>query len=144
MFATIPRRLDGTGATVVALCTEATKLIDAAAAPLAARQTDDVARLEARVKELGERGSGRKQLEDRHKRELRRHRTDELLAGLTVIAGSYRDAMVAGTAGDATQVAAGVTQIHAAMEAFERNPNESLMLQDLLWSLPVLSSGPRR
>ena len=51
-----------------------------------------------------------KTLEDRHKRELRRHRTDELLAGLTVIAGSYRDAMVAGTAGDPTQVAAGVTR----------------------------------
>ena len=26
--------------------------------------------------------------------------------------------------------------------AFERNPNEALMLQDLLWSLPVLSGGP--
>jgi DNA polymerase-3 subunit delta' len=52
--------------------------------------------------------------------------------------------MVEGTAGDPTQVAAGVTRIHAAMEAFERNPNEALMLQELLWSLPVLTSGPHR
>ena len=59
------------------------------------------------------------------------------------MAGAYRDAMIEGVAGDSAQVAAGVTRIHTAIEAFERNPNEALMLQDLLWSLPVLTSGPR-
>ena len=37
-------------------------------------------------------------IEERHKRELRRHRTDELRSGLAVIAGAYRDALVDGTA----------------------------------------------
>ena len=143
-FAVAPRRLDGTGATVMQIVDDLLARIEAAAAPLAERQAAEVTELDERIARYGERGSGRKTIEERHKRELRRHRTDELLAGLTVIAGSYRDAMVDGTAGDPTQVAAGVTRIHAAMEAFERNPNESLMLQDLLWSLPVLSSGPSR
>ena len=140
-FATVPRRLDGTGSTVMQIVDDLVARIEAAATPLAERQAAEIADLDDRIARYGERGSGRKTLEDRHKRELRRHRTDELLAGLTVIAGSYRDAIVDGTAGDPTQVAAGVARIHAAMEAFERNPNETLMLQDLLWSLPVLSSG---
>ena len=70
--------------------------IDEAAAPLAERHADEVAELEARIELLGERGSGRKPLEERHKRELRRHRTDELRSGLGVLAGAYRDVLVAG------------------------------------------------
>ena len=89
----------------------------------------------------GERGSGKKTLEDRHKRELRRHRTDELLAGLTVIAGTYRDALVAGRIQRPDAAADAVIHIHEAMEALERNPNEALLLQSLLWSLPVLSGA---
>jgi len=143
-FATVPRRLDGTGSTVMQIVDDLMARIEAAATPLSERQAAEIVDLDERIARYGERGSGRKTLEERHKRELRRHRTDELLAGLTVMAGSYRDAMVEGTAGDPTQVAAGVTRIHAAMEAFERNPNESLMLQELLWSLPVLTSGPHR
>jgi DNA polymerase III subunit delta' len=143
-FAAVPRQLDGNGATVMRIVDELLARIEAAAAPLAARQAVEVAELDERIARYGERGSGKKTLDDRHKRELRRHRTDELLAGLTVMAGTYRDAMADGTAGDLKEVAAGVTRIHTAIEAFERNPNESLLLQDLLWSLPVLTSGSRR
>jgi DNA polymerase III subunit delta' len=143
-FATAPRQLDGSGSTVMRIVDDLLARIEAAASPLAERHADEVAELDERIARYGERGSGKKTLEERHKRELRRHRTDELLAGLTVMAGSYRDAMVDGTAGDPTQVATGVARIHAAMEAFERNPNEALMLQELLWSLPVLTSGHHR
>jgi DNA polymerase-3 subunit delta' len=143
-FAAVPHRLDGAGSTVMQIVDDLVARIEAAATPLAERQAAEVAELDERIARYGERGSGRKTLEDRHKRELRRHRTDELLAGLTVMAGSYRDALVDGAGGDPAQVAAGVTRIHAAMEAFERNPNEALLLQDLLWSLPVLSGGPPR
>ena len=72
--------------------------IEAAAAPLAARQAAEMAELEARIERFGERGSGRKALEERHKRELRRHRTDELRSGLGVLAGAYRDLLVGGAA----------------------------------------------
>ena len=137
-FAAFPSRLDGTGRTVVALCGEATALIEAAAAPLAKRQAVEVADLEVRVRELGERGSGRKQLEDRHKRELRRHRMDEWRSGLAVMAAVYRDALVADTMPRPHAPADAVHRIHAALEALDRNPNEMLLLQSLLLDLPSL------
>ncbi|HTH06452.1 MAG TPA: hypothetical protein VL916_11310 [Ilumatobacteraceae bacterium] len=137
-FASVASRLDGTGATVVALCTELNGLIDGAATPLAERQANEVVVLEERVSALGERGSGRKQLEERHRRELRRHRTDELRSGLAVMAGSYRDALVAGTAPRPDAAAQAVHRVHEALEALERNPNETLLLQSLLLDLPSL------
>jgi DNA polymerase-3 subunit delta' len=141
-FAAIPSRLDGTGATVVALCNELSGLIDDAAAPLAERQADEATTLEARVAALGERGSGRKQLEERHRRELRRHRTDELRSGLAVVAGAYRDALIGGRAPRPEAAISAVHRIHRALEALDRNPNEVLLLQALLLDLPSLPARP--
>ena len=137
-FADVPYELDGTGAKAMAVVDDLLARIEAAAAPLAERHAAEVTAMDERIKQYGERGSGKKALDDRHKRELRRHRTDELLAGLTVIAGTYRDALVADTVDRPDAAAEAVHRIHAAMETLERNPNESLLLQSLLWSLPVL------
>ena len=93
-FAELPRRLDGTGATVMQLVEDLLAQIDSAAAPLVERHAAEAAELDARIAQFGERGSGRKLLEERHRRELRRHRTDELRSGLAVLAGTYRDALV--------------------------------------------------
>ncbi len=142
MFAAVPTRLDGTGATVVATCLELNALIEAAAAPLEARQAKEVTELDERAAAVGEKGGGRKQLEDRHKRELRRHRTDELRSGLGVIAGSYRDALVAQRADRPESVAQAVHRIHQTLESLERNPNELLLLQSLLLDLPSLALLP--
>ena len=46
VFAAVPTRLDGTGATVVATCLELNALIEAAAAPLEARQAQEVVELD--------------------------------------------------------------------------------------------------
>ena len=137
-FAEVPHQLDGNGATVMRIVDELTAMIEAAAGPLADRHAGEVGELDERIARYGERGSGKKTLDERHKRELRRHRTDEWLAGLTVMAGTYRDALVAGGVQRPDAIAEAVTRIHRAMEAFERNPNEALLLQSLLWSLPVL------
>ncbi len=137
-FAELATRLDGTGTTVVKLCGELLGLIDAAAAPLAVRQAEQLAVLESRVAATGERGSGRKQMEDHHKRELRRHRVDELRSGLGVLAGSYRDALVRGRLPRPDAAVTAVTRIHTALESMERNPNETLLLQALLLDLPSL------
>lgn len=138
-FASIPHRLDGTGTTVVALCAEVNGLIEAAAAPLSERQAKEVDELEQRVAAMkGERGSGRKQLEERHKREQRRHRTDELRSGLAVVAGTYRDALVNNTLSRPEAAVHAVQRVHQALEALERNPNETLLLQSLLLDLPSL------
>lgn len=140
-FVEAPEQLDGTGSAALRLAARLLELIDAAAEPLAARHAAEVEALDARIKEHGERGSGKKQLEDRHKRELRRHRTDELRSGLATLAATYRDQALSATSTGNTRVdVAGCTdavqRIHAALESFERNPNERLLLESLLWSLP--------
>lgn len=133
----VGRRLDGSGAAVAVVVQELEAAIEAAAAPLAARQAEEVAALDARVASTGERGAGRKQLLDAHKRELRRHRADELRFGLATLAAAYRDALVA-SEGDPAALLAGLTAIDSASEALPRNPNETLLLQHLLLQLPHL------
>jgi DNA polymerase-3 subunit delta' len=135
-FISAPNELDGTGAVAVRLAANLLAMIDQAAEPLAERHAAEVEALTARIKEFGERGSGKKQLEEQHKRELRRHRTDEIRAGLATMAATYRDALVGGRAVDVERCAGAVHRIHAALESLERNPNERLMLEALLWSLP--------
>ena len=95
--------------------------------------------------ELGERGSGRKRLEERHKRELRRHRTDELKVG----SGRLRRDLPgrAGRGPGCTSRppwSAPCSDIHEAIEALERNPNEHLLLQALLLRLPAAVAGGGR
>ncbi len=143
-FADVPYVLDGNGAQVMSVVDDLLARIESAAAPLTVRHIAEVDAMDERIKQYGERGSGKKTLEERHKRELRRHRTDELLAGLTVIAATYRDALVSGNVARPDAVADAVWRIHAAIEAFEHNPNEPLLLQTLLWSLPVLTDIPHR
>jgi DNA polymerase-3 subunit delta' len=135
-FHRLHHRLDGSGAEVARAVEELLGLIDGAAEPMKLRQAEEVAELEARVEQLGERGSGRTKMVERHKRELRRHRTDELKAGLEALASSYRDRLVEGTTRDPAGVVAAVGAIHEAMEALDRNVNESLLLQSLLLRLP--------
>lgn len=138
-FAEVGRRLDGAGNTVVRLCDELQALIERAGEPLATRHAAEVAELESRVAASGERGSGRKALEDRHKRELRRHRVDELRSGLAATAGTYRDALVHGASQRPDSLVAAVHRIQRSIEALERNPNEALLLQALLMELPSLA-----
>jgi DNA polymerase-3 subunit delta' len=139
LFAGMPYRLDGTASAVVAAVGQITDAIEGAAAPLAQRHAHEVTALEARISAMGERGSGKKTLEDRHKRELRRHRTDELRSGLITLAGAYRDALVDGTLHRPESAATAITRIHASLEALERNPNEQLLLQALLLGLPSMT-----
>ena len=137
-FGEAAHALDGTGHAATTTAARLIELIDAAAEPLTERHAAEVAELDERIKAFGERGSGRKQLEDRHKRELRRHRTDELRSGLAVLAGTYRDAAVDGSLRDPGSARDAVHRVHGALESLERNPNERLLLESLLWSLPPL------
>jgi DNA polymerase III subunit delta' len=135
-FAGVPHRLDGSGTVAIRAAAELLAAIDAAAEPLAVRHAAEVAELDERIAAHGERGSGKKQLEDRHKRELRRHRTDELRSGLAAMAGTYRDTAVNGGTTHVDGCADAVHRIHRAIEALDRNPNEKLLMEALLWSLP--------
>jgi DNA polymerase-3 subunit delta' len=137
MFATLPHRIDGTGATVVAMVEELLGLIEGAAAPIVERHATELAELEARAEQFGERGSGRRALDERHRRELRRHRTDELRGGLGVLAAAYRDALLSRQSHRPEALVAAVDRIHSTLESMEHNPNEQLLLQSLLWNLPA-------
>ena len=140
LFATVPRRLDGTGRAVVTLGRGVVGGHRSCGRAVDRAPAGEVTALNERIAAVGERGSGKKTLEERHKRELRRHRIDEFRFGLATLAGSYRDALVAGTMPRPEAAANAVKRIHLALEALERNPNESLLLQSLLLELPSLAA----
>jgi DNA polymerase-3 subunit delta' len=133
----VPDRLDGTGATAVEAADDLLAMITDAMAPLLEAQTVEAAELEERVKARGERGSGRKQLEDRHKREARRYRSDEVRAGLTELSRRYRDEMT--TAARPAASIEAIEAVAALAREMVRNPNERLQLVALFLTLGRLS-----
>ena len=139
----VPSRLDGTGATVSVVAAELVELLGSAGvATLTSRHAAELAALDERVKRSGERGAGRKVLADRHKRELRRLRTDELRYGLATLSAAYRDALVERRV-DAAAGVAGLDALQQAAEALLHNPGEALLLQALLLRLaPVRATAP--
>lgn len=135
-YRALPGRLDGSGATAAALAGELAALVDDAAASLSERQAAEVAALDEQISRYGARGSGRTQLEERHRREQRRARTAELRTALATMAGAYRRVVVDGGAADLFVEAA--TRIEATAVSLERNPSEMLALTALLAMLPPL------
>lgn len=129
-WASVPGRLDATGAVAAEVAAELAALIDDAQAPLAERHKAELEDLAARVAVTGERGSGRREMEARHRREIRRLRTDELRYGFTVMADGYRSDLT--NPGRARGAIEAVQAIADASEALDRNPIESLLLQALL------------
>ena len=129
----VPDRLDGTGARAVEQVDSLLAMITDAMTPLTEAHAAEATELEARIKERGERGSGRKQLEDRHKREARRYRTDEVRSGLTELSRRYRDDLLV-SARPAVEIEA-IEDIAALAAALVRNPNERLQLIALFVAL---------
>lgn len=148
----VPGRLDGTGAGAAALADELVGLLDGAAAALRARQDEEVVALEGRnaraaevdgkVGRAGRAGlkAGVREMEDRHKREVRRLRTDELRSGLAVLAGAYRDRL-GGRPSDTEAALRAIALLQQAAEDLESNPGETLFVQALLTRLGHTGGG---
>jgi DNA polymerase III subunit delta' len=132
----VPRRLDGTGHRAAELVAELQSMIGEALGPLQARQAEEAAALDEQIERFGLRGAGKRDLEARHKREVRRFRTAELRFGLATLAAAYRDALVAAGSPRRDLVDATV-RIDAAAVALQRYPNETLLLQALVAHLPT-------
>lgn len=133
----IPSRLDGTGAAVSVVVTEAMALLDqAVVGPLAARQEGEVAALEARLEAVGARGGtgSQKELAERHKREQKRVRDDELRFGLGVLSRTYATAAATPSPHQFAALKA-VERIGTTNTHLERNPNLILALQSLFLHL---------
>ncbi len=148
LWHSIPGRLDGYGATAAGLARQVLESLDAALGPLQARQADEIRQLEAEARAMGERGlPGRREITDHHHREERRYRTDELRAGLGVLARAYRDRL-AGALGRPDQaglraVAAGeqaVGLVTRAAADLRRNPRDTLLLEALFVRLAALDA----
>ena len=126
---------------MLAIVEEILGLIDDAGEPLVRRHEQEVADLEANLAAMGVKRGGKKALEDRHKREIRRHRTDELRAGLAEIASVYRDELVSNPSIHHPEAYVhAVERIHKALGHLGLNVNESIMLRDLVWSLPSINT----
>lgn len=141
LWRSVPLRLDGTGATVVRLAEE---LSAAAAEPVEAvkrRQEAEMTELAAQAERLGERSvPGRSLIDDRHRREQRRVRADELRAGMATLATVYRGRLEGSptSAGVSASLRA-VELLAEATERLTRNVNELLLLEWLLLRLDSLA-----
>jgi DNA polymerase III subunit delta' len=130
----IPDRLDGTGAAIAQLAGE---IIDAGESLVEVLRAHQEAELEAAdnaAKDAGlKRTPNRKAIEDRHRRELRRVRTDELRAGLALLAATFRARL--GSDRAAPSRIAQLTDINKEIEdassRLRRNVNERLLLESL-------------
>jgi DNA polymerase-3 subunit delta' len=140
-FANIPRRIDGTGATVAAIVEQILELIDNAVEPLSNQHAQEVVDTEKTLALMGVKRGGKKMLEDRHKREIRRYRTDELRSGLTAIASIYRDELARNPNIHRPEAyVTAINRLHEGMRRLSLNVNEAILLRDLIWSLPSPSA----
>ncbi|MEO8363472.1 MAG: hypothetical protein ABI570_03710 [Ilumatobacteraceae bacterium] len=138
-FSDVPYQLDGTGATVARVVDELLEHIDTASEPLLTEHANELEELEQRVALTGERGSGRKTLQDRHKRQARKFKSDELRSGLSAIAATYHSFVTSlDSYPDTGKYSEAIGRIHKAMGALALNANETLLLQSLFLQLPSL------
>jgi DNA polymerase III subunit delta' len=140
LWRAVPSRLDGSGAVAGLLARALQDTSEAALAPLRARHAAELLTLAEEAELTGERaGHGRKELTDRQHREERRWRTEELRAGLGVLARTYRDRLAdavgrptpSGT-GEARGCEEAIGLITDVAESLARNPNELLQLEALM------------
>jgi DNA polymerase III subunit delta' len=149
MWRRVPSQLDGTGATVVRLAEELLEATSLALEPLKSRHSSEIEELTALAKSAGERGlPGRKEIDERQRREERRLRTDELRAGLGELARALRDRAFqeAGSSShhaDARMLALSraCDQVGEAAVGLARNPNEKLLLEALFIRLSALTEA---
>ncbi len=132
LWSSLPSRLDGTGYTVGQIVEEIRSAIDDAQAPLDARHAAESETMDETEELTGTRGSGRRAMETRHKREARLHRTDEWRMGLATLARRYREGLT-----DPHTDLAVFDTLREAADALTRNPNEELWLSSLLFALPA-------
>lgn len=141
-WAAVPSRLDGSGAAVVLAVDDLVARIDAVSEPLGALHAVELEEFDEAAERYGDkRGAAgrRSKLLDRHKRELRRLRMDELRFGLAVLEGAYRDALRTGAS--ARACVAAIAAVDAAARELLRNPAETLFLQALFVRLSACDTG---
>jgi DNA polymerase III subunit delta' len=130
----IPDRLDGTGAAIARLADEIVEAGESLVEVLRAQQEAELEVADKLAKDAGlKRTPSRKAIEDRHRRELRRLRTDELRAGLALLAATFRARLGSerAAASRVVQLVAINREIESASSRLRLNVNERLLLEAL-------------
>jgi DNA polymerase III subunit delta' len=154
VFAAAPGRLDGTGATALAVAEQLDAAVSGAADEVAARHAAELAEFDAEMERYGysDRDAQRlrRRLDERHKREARRTRIDLLLEGVTAIESAYRDVIAAPAPPLNTDLsllpltpraaAEAIDACRDAREAFTINEKGIVRLIALLMALPATVS----
>ena len=151
LWRSVPLRLDGTGSAAAGLASELLAAVDETMVALHQRHDEELAAGVSDAETSGSRRGPRKELEERHRREERRWRTDEIRAGLGVLAGAYRQRLVdAATRMDASgpararsdelmhELAGAVDAVEAVVGELVRNPSHTLMLEALFVRLSAV------
>jgi DNA polymerase III subunit delta' len=151
-FVTAAGELDGTASAALRASDEVLAAMQEAVDSLEAEHAAEVEELITELDRAGYPERSRtallKRQAERHKRQHRRARRDLIVEGITALESVYRDAL-AGT--DAPRVntdqpvlsislracAEAIDACRAARDAFEFNPNESLLVESLLMRLPA-------
>jgi DNA polymerase-3 subunit delta' len=148
--------LDGRAGSAVQGAESIAETLKLAVADLEHRQEEEAETLAAELEAAGYVDRSRtalvNRLADRHKREHRAARRRALAEGIAALESLYRDALAsdgaplrnldrAPLAVDPAAAAAALTACAAARAALERNPNESLLVERLLVSLPAANSS---
>jgi DNA polymerase-3 subunit delta' len=136
----VPARMNGSGGVAAALADELLASIDGVLEPLAAVHAEELERFLAGFEAAGlePRKGDLKRIEDRHKREQRRVRTDELRAGLAVLTARYRDELARG--GSAEDFLAAADAVQELCDGLRFNPNLALQVRALMVQLPLVRS----
>ncbi|MCY4102628.1 MAG: hypothetical protein OXG55_05070 [bacterium] len=161
----IPERLDGTGARAAAMADGLRALIDAAAEEAPGATPDPAgqvapgpAHADPGGREAGPTTSSARVERQRSDRRQRRVRDAELRFGFAVLAERYREMLEAATGGSAGSRASAPAQpaqpggpaagalelLREATAALVRNPDEKLLLQNLLLHLPLFEDAEAR
>jgi DNA polymerase III subunit delta' len=147
MWRQVPAKLDGTGAMIARLTDELLDATSRALEPLRDRHKAEIEELAERARAGGYKGiPQRREVDERHRREERRWRTDDLRSGLAELAGAYRDRALERVSDRSHR---GGGRLHDMVEACDlvgstaaelvRNPNETLLLEALFVKLARLS-----
>jgi DNA polymerase-3 subunit delta' len=132
---TVPSRLNGTGARVAELADELLASIAEPVEVVRARQSEELTLLQEEADRRGEKViPGRSVIEERHSRELRRVRTDEIRAGLAALSSVCRERLAEPDASPQRlrSTLASIAAIDEASTRLTRNVNATMLLQWLL------------
>lgn len=130
----VPSKVGGHGYDIAELVAAIIEATDLARAPLEDRHVTEAERMDEQESLTGVRGSGRKAMEARQRRESRMQRTDEWKMGLATLAQRYRNEFP-----DGDRHPEVFEVLTDSANALVRNPNDELWLHALFLRLPRVS-----